>query len=276
MTPNVLEAYQSQGYSINMGSPDNLFSRLVDIKEKRSTSCSGGCTISDAFVFTMISQCISPENIFVIGNSFGLSTFILADLFPNAQVDVIDAEVEGLDVQLGSNLTRKLATEKFSNVQLTVGYSPQHLATAMRAKKYNFFFVDGLHTNEQVLLDFEGILPFCDEKCVIYFHDVASCNLLDGWAKIKKIGHANGFKDYTLGFTQMGCTTLVRGYDTLNNYLDSAANDFSGPYKIGFKDGQLDYDYKRPWFWDLSFGHLERVIKRKFRKILGINQKTTN
>lgn len=270
MTPNVLKAYAQEGYKIDMGSPGNLFSRLIDLKNKRSTSCSGGCTVTDVFTFDMISKCERLDNIFIIGNSFGLSTFVLADLFPNAKVDVIDAELEGLDVKLGSDLTKKLSKETFTNVNLTVGFSPQDLKSAMRSDMYNFFFVDGLHTNEQILLDFEGILPFCDENCIIYFHDVVSCRMLDSWEIIKQKSAPLGFEPFTLGFTQMGCTVLLRGYPILRDYLKSSSNDFNGPYKIGFKDEKFEYNTQRPWFWDLSFGHLERVIKRKIRRIVGV------
>jgi len=271
MTPNVLKAYRDAGFKIDMGSPANLFSRLLDIKEKRSTSCSGGCTVTDVFTFTMFSKFSNIDNIFIIGNSFGLSTFVLADLFPTATVDVIDAELEGLDVKLGSDLTKQLASETFKNVKLTVGFSPQNLKSAMRSEKYNFFFVDGLHTNEQILLDYEGILPFCDDNCIIYFHDVVSCNMLESWKKIKLNAGKKGFSDFTLGYTQMGCTVLVRGFDDVKEYLNLASNDFNGPYRIGFKDEKFEYNANRPWFWDLSFGHLERVVKRKIRRLLRIS-----
>jgi len=270
MTPNVLKAYRDAGFKVDMGSPGNLFSRLLDIKEKRSTSCSGGCTVTDVFTFTMLSKFSKIDNIFIIGNSFGLSTFILADLFPNSKVDVIDAELEGLDVQIGSDLTKKFANETFKNVNLTLGFSPQNLKSAMRSERYNFFFVDGLHTNEQILLDYEGILPFCDDNCIIYFHDVVSCEMQESWEIIKKSGINNGFRDFTLGFTQMGCTVLVRGFEEVKEYLTLASNDFNGPYKIGFKDEKFEYNVKRPWFWDLSFGHLERVVKRKIKRIFRI------
>ena len=252
-----------------MGNPEQLFAVLISEKERRSISCSGGCTVSDAFVFMALAKVFRPKGIFVIGNSFGLSTFILADLFPESKVDVIDAELEGLDVGAGSALTRQVASDSFTNVRLTVGFSPADLRRAMRISKYNLFFVDGLHTNKQMLMDFNGILPFCDTDCVIYFHDVASANMLESWETVKKIAQEYGFVSFELGFTQMGCAVLVRGSADVLEYFANASDPFIGPYRIGFKVADLETKLKRPWFWDLTFGHLERVIKRKIRKIFG-------
>ncbi len=267
MTPNVLKAYKTENYKVNMGCPEQVFSVISNEKEKRTLTNSGGLTVTDSFVFSMISKIFEPDGIFIIGNSFGLSTFILADLFPNSEIDVIDAELEGLDVKIGSELTKKLASDFFKNVKLTVGFSPNDLSKSMRRKKYNFFFIDGLHTDEQILLDFEGILPYCDNECVLYFHDVVSCNMLTSWEIIKNKAQMLNFVPFELGFTQMGCTVLVRGNDDLIEYFSNASNPFVGPYKIGFNVSDLDTKLKRPWFWDLSFGHLEKVIKRKLKRI---------
>lgn len=267
MTPNVLNAYRAEKFIIDMGNPERLYSVLISENEKRTLSCSGGCTVSDTFVFSMIQKVFQPEGVFVIGNSFGLSTFILADIFAKSKIDVIDAELEGLDVPIGSALTKKLADKYFTNVTLTVGFSPKDLKKAMTRSKYNFFFVDGLHTNEQILKDFDGILPFCDSECLIYFHDVACCNMLESWALIKQKSKEQGFDSFDLGFTQMGCAVLVRGNTKLKEYFENCSNSFVGPYRIGFKVSDIETTLQRPWFWDLSFGHLERVVRRKARRI---------
>jgi hypothetical protein len=222
-------------------------------------------------VFLLLSKVVRFDRIFVIGNSFGFGTFVLADLFPQASIDVIDAEIEGLDVKLGSELTRKIAAETFTNVNLTKGFSPQDLPTAVRSSSYDFVFIDGLHTNEQVWKDWQGMKPYLDKCSVVYFHDIASCNLFESWAKIQADAAKIGFRAWNLGFTQMGCGMLTRGSQDLDNYLSLLCNEFNGPYKIGFSDeaGAFDRTRKRPFFWDLSFGHLERLMRRKLRRLLG-------
>ena len=266
MLPKVLSAYQKHGYSVDMGSPDRLYSTIVDLKNKRTVNCSGGFTVSDAFLFQVISGLITPENILVIGNSFGLSTFVLAELFPNAAIDALDAELENVEPQLGSMITRKVAASDFPNVKLTIGFSPQDLSKTADGKKYNFIFVDAMHTNEAVLQDYFGILDLVAHNCVIYFHDVANCNMFESWNKIKKHATGLGFEAFEFGFTQMGCTALVQRFKPLAEYMTQASNDFSGPYLNGYQDDNKINKYKRPLLWDLSFSQIETLVRKRLRK----------
>jgi len=43
----------------------------------------------------------------------------------------------------------------FSRVQLTKGFSPQDLDRACHADAYDFIFIDGGHTNDQLVADFK-------------------------------------------------------------------------------------------------------------------------
>jgi hypothetical protein len=266
MLPKVLSAYQKHGYSVDMGSPERLYSTIIDQKNRRTVNCSGGFTVSDAFLFQVISQLIQPQNILVIGNSFGLSTFVLAELFPGAAIDAIDAELENVEPQLGSMITRKIAGSDFPNVTLTIGFSPQDLKKTANGKKYNFIFVDAMHTNEAVLQDYYGIGDLVAGECLVYFHDVANCNMFDSWGKIRKDATDKGFEAFEFGFTQMGCTGLVKGYASLSAYFRNAANDFSGPYLNGYQDHHKTQKYKRPFFWDLSFSQIETLVRKRLRR----------
>jgi hypothetical protein len=51
-----------------------------------------------------------------------------------------------------------------------------------------------------------------DDDCIIYFHDVVNCKMLESWSIIKDHSSKNGFLSFEFGFTQMGCTALVKGY----------------------------------------------------------------
>jgi hypothetical protein len=261
-----LKSYDELGYRVDVGKPSRLYSVMIDKNNKHTISASGGFTILDAFVFMAIERIIKPKNIFIIGNAFGLSTIFLAELFPDAEIDVIDAEIEGLETKIGSDLTEEVNKKDFGNIKLTKGFSPQDLPQAMRAKRYNLIFIDGLHTNEQILLDFYGILPYCDEKCILYLHDVAFAKMFESWEIIKNEGEKAGFKSFEMGFTQMGCTALVRGYNDLIEYMQLISNKFDGPYYIGFESNDLNRPTDRPYFWDYSFYFLEKLIKRKIKK----------
>lgn len=267
MLPKVINAYKKQGFKVDFGSPARLYSTLFDENRKRTINCSGGFTISDAFLFTCISKIIEPENVLIIGNSFGLSTFVLADLFPNASIDAIDAELENNEPQLGSEVTRKIAATDYKNVNLTIGFSPDDLPKVANGKMYNFIFVDAFHSNEAVLKDYHGIQNMIAENCIIYFHDVANCNMFESWEIIKKHAEANNFNSFEFGFTQMGCTAIVRGYNNLVEYLNNAQNDFSGPYLNGYTSENKFEKRSRPFFWDLSFSQMEQIIRRKIKKV---------
>jgi len=267
MLPKVLSAYKKQGYTIDLGSPARLYSTIIDDKKKRIINCSGGFTVSDTFLFYSISKLIEPKNILVIGNSFGLSTFVLADLFPKAIIDAIDAELDGNEPQLGSEITRKISLTDFNNVNLSIGFSPDDLSRVASGKTYDFIFVDAMHTNEAVLKDYYGIQNLVSENCIIYFHDVANCKMFESWDLIKKHGQDNGYASFEFGFTQMGCTSLVKGYGNLIEYMTNAQNEFSGPYLNGYTDENKFVKYKRPFFWDLSFSQIEQIMRRKLKAI---------
>ena len=266
MLPNVINAYKKIGYSVDFGSPANLYSTIIDIKKKRTINCSGGFTVSDAFLFISISRLIEPNNILVIGNSFGLSTFVLADLFPNAKIDALDAELEDNEPQLGSEITREIAKADFNRVNLTIGFSPEDLPKVANGKSYDFIFVDAMHTNEAVLKDYYGIQGMISENCIIYFHDVANSNMFESWDIIKEHAKENDFRSFNFGFTQMGCTALVKGFPNLIKYFSNIQNDFSGPYLNGYTDDNKFGKHRRPFFWDLSFSQIEQIIRRKLKK----------
>ena len=267
MLPNVITAYKKQGYTVDFGSPARLYSTVIDNRNNRTVNCSGGFTVSDAFLFQNIARLITADNVLVIGNSFGLSTFVLADLFPGARIDAIDAELENVEPQLGSEITRRIAADRFPNVHLTIGFSPQDLPKAAEGRRYNFIFVDAMHTSEAVLLDYKGIGEMVASDCIIYFHDMANCNMLDAWSVIRKDGTAKGYRDFEFGFTQMGCTALVKGYPDLTAYLENISNGFSGPYLNGYTGDNMAVRYKRPFFWDLSFGQIETLVRKRLKRI---------
>lgn len=129
---------------------------------------------------------LSP-NIFIIGNAFGFSTFVFSKIFKNASIDVIDAETEGNDNKVGSKITKDIAIKNNLNINLTIGYSPADVEKAMRHKIYDIVFIDGLHTNDQIILDFDAIKSFLNnEKYICFFHDIRLFKLENGFNDILK------------------------------------------------------------------------------------------
>jgi len=272
MLPKVIGAYRELGYKIDLGNPTRVYSTIIDEKAHKTLNVSGGMTISDAFLFMQLQRVFTPEDIFIIGNSFGLSTFVLAELFPNARVDAIDAEVEGINVGQGTQITRQIAAKHFPNVQVTVGFSPQDLPKAVTHAPYGLVFVDGMHTNEQMLLDYAGMLPYCAEQCVYVFHDVGFAHMLPAWEKITAEAAPLGFHGYTMAYTQLGTCILARAPQPVLDFFGALCSPFVGAYRIGAPADDAAYP-KRPFFWDMSFSHIEAIVRRKVRRIAGLSTK---
>jgi len=131
----------------------------------------------------------NAPKIFIIGNAFGFSTFALNYIFENASIDVIDAESEGVHNKEGSRITNELIKENGFDINLTIGYSPQDIKTATRFEKYDIVFIDGMHTNEQVLKDFYGIKPYLKTDWICFMHDVRLASLQSSMNEIIKNEH---------------------------------------------------------------------------------------
>ena len=266
MFPRIIKAYADHGYRIDLGNPSRLFASLIDASDGRRMSTGGGLSMADAMLFTGLSRIITPDAIFVIGNAFGFSTFVLAELFPNALIDVIDAESEGADNLRGSELTRKISAEHYPNVKLTAGYSPQDIPRAVRSPQYQMVFVDGLHTDAQMLLDFHGVLPILARDCVVVFHDVALFSMYAAWADIRREAEVEGFEAFELPWTPFGLTAIVRAMPSAQGYLSSTAGSFEQHrYHLGITEQLNSY----PSVLTHNSIELFRIAKYKLRHFPG-------
>jgi len=154
--------------------------------------------------------------IFVLGNGFGYSTLVLAKLFPGAAVDALDAEVDEGVADLGSPLTRYIARREGFDVNLHIGFAPAAIPQAARASEYSLVFLDGKHTAEQLVLDFEGILPFLAASAVVVCHDIAHYGMSNAVANIlqAEIGTGFSYKIYpSVNFVnELGTGFFYRGF----------------------------------------------------------------
>ena len=155
--------------------------------EKVSVPCEvlavGGALLNiDVELFLRLRPLLPPATkTFIIGNAWGFSTLLLASMF--GPVDALDAEAGNCSF-FGTAITRKLVEEKGLDVQLTVGASPAAVPDALRFPRYDLAFIDGLHTDDQVLADFEAVLPFLSPSCVVVLHDVVAFGMQQGVAEI--------------------------------------------------------------------------------------------
>ena len=156
--PSMIKGWKSRGFFQGFNFKDEI---------------GAGIAKADVELFLNIkNECDSIKNIYIIGNSFGFSTFVLSTIFPDARIDVIDAEIEGDRNKDGSELTRKIIKEYGLDILLTIGFSPTDNSIAMRSEYYDLVFVDGLHTPKQLGLDLNGIINHTKSGSYIVCHDL--------------------------------------------------------------------------------------------------------
>ncbi len=186
----VAEVYQEAGFGLGEGW--RASTHIQETKSGKMLRTGGGFHASDIELFLRISEKFPVRSIFIVGNAFGYSTFCLSEIFKGAVVDAIDAEIEGKDNRRGSEITRAIAQKHYPNVRLIIGFSPQDTPKAVhpdilkKLKGYDLVFIDGKHTNGQMVKDFVGLIPFLSPRCVVAFHDVGLYKMHQGFKAVKK------------------------------------------------------------------------------------------
>jgi len=224
----VIDAYKTSGYEVLIGNPDCLSTRLL--KGTRLIEASFAISLSDIVVFQWIAGFAPWQRALVIGNSFGFSTLLIAGLCPACDVDAIDAEIEGSENVLGSQLTKEIARENFPSVRLTTGFSPQDLPKACRFDAYDFIFIDGLHSNEQLIADFRGISERREENSVVYLHDVGMAKMTLAWSTIKSQFLTGTDSAFDLNFTSSGSAIVISGNPELKRFMENCCRPLEECY----------------------------------------------
>ena len=73
------------------------------------------------------------------------------------------------------------AAEEELDFRLTIGFSPGDVPKALRRGiGYDIAFIDGLHSNEQIVEDFYALEPHLKARSVVILHDVGAFDLHSG------------------------------------------------------------------------------------------------
>jgi len=177
-------------------------------------STGGGISIQEIYFLDCLLSLLKPKTIYKIGVAFGWSTIAIGLISPNSKIIAIDNCTEGIEASEGLKITQKISEKLGINTSIIVGTSPQDIPQTLKNNVLiDFVFIDGLHTNDQVVKDFKGILPFCSSSVVIAFHDVIHWNMLSGWEEIMTIANKNGFEGSILRRTTTGMGILYRNVD---------------------------------------------------------------
>lgn len=192
----LLAAYRRHGYRVRAGlnphyfaDPDAAFAHFFD-QAGRALAVGGGIDPQELhFLELLVGAGVRPERVLIIGNAFGWSTLAMGMLLPSSTVVAMEADLEGDSTAIGTALTAKIGGEEGLNVRVVQALSPRDTAAVVArefdGKPLDLVFVDGLHVNEQLVRDVEGVLPFCGEKTVIILHDVLSWHMVQAFESIE-------------------------------------------------------------------------------------------
>ena len=172
----------------------------------------GGISISELAFFECLRSAVSLDSLFVVGNSGGWSTLALSLLWPDARVVAIDCGMlerpnkffVALDYDrrrgdasndFGIALTNEIARANGLNTQVLLGMSPADLPRVVQSacpRPPQLAFIDGGHSNAQIVEDFKGLLGLVDPACIFVFHDVVNWHMEKGFAQCCEIAGRDG------------------------------------------------------------------------------------
>ena len=156
----------------------------------KSLNIGGGVSPLEALVLSSTSRAMKPKRIFIIGNAFGWSTFVLGLANPDAQVVAIDALIEGLEANQGFEITKQIIkAEGLDNISVVEAFSPDDVAQVCRTYfdgPIDFALIDGKHSNEQQTLDFHAVRQELAGTGIIFLHDVLNWNMVSSFMKLKQ------------------------------------------------------------------------------------------
>ncbi len=232
MHPLVLKAYEEEGFNIHIGNTFNFPAMLV--QSDRLVSVGGGMCVQDMAFTNFLSSIWQPDSIYMIGNAFGYSSLNFAAIFPNAIVDVIDAEVEGDENVVGSDITRNIARKYFPNLTLFKGFSPQDLDSCRRSssQSYSIGVIDGYHHPDQAEKDFRGLLPYLKEEALVYYHDAGMFGLTPRLEALAEEFEKDGWKLFKLDLVPFGACVLLRNLPDVEAWvrrLQTPYNEWKNP-----------------------------------------------
>lgn len=183
-----------------------------NIKHPNYIYTGGGICIDEIYFLENILVSLNPKRGFLIGIAAGWSTIAIGLISPSTLLYGIDNLTEGSQAELGFQLTQRIAKNLDINLSICIGSSPQDVSPFLEGigSLMDFVFVDGLHTNEQVVVDFEAVLPYLADSSIVILHDVLNWNMIEGWHKIAEIADRHNFKCRLLRRTTSGIGVVYR------------------------------------------------------------------
>ena len=188
----LVELYGGYGYTVRTGLYPSHFHNFKGaagtVLEKSSLKIrtGGGIALGEVYLLEELCAVIQPKRIFIIGNAFGWSTFAFALACPSARILALDAGIEGNDNMAGIDLTNQIARDQGYQVNCVHGFSPQDVPKTISAEfqeQPDLIFIDGLHTDKQLKMDFEASHAAAPNALYLY-HDIVNFKMHAAFDKI--------------------------------------------------------------------------------------------
>lgn len=190
----LVEMYRAQGIEICTGLTSHDFDDLPwapftrFIRNGRSLTEGLGIAMQEIYLLEHILSVYQPRNVLIIGNSQGWSTLAISLLLPDSRVVAMDAGFDENSLH-GLDLTNRMAAlAGLDRSRAVKGVSPRDVEAVVDLElggSVDFAFIDGLHTNEQIVLDFQGVSRKAAENAVYLFHDVHLFDLYEGLRRVE-------------------------------------------------------------------------------------------
>ncbi len=258
----LVELYRAEGIAISTGLPPHRFGGYGGapftwfLRDGQSLTNGLGIAMQEVYVLEHLFAAFQPQRALVIGNAFGWSTLAIAALLKAGRVVAIDSGADRNSLE-GIELTNRIAARGSLPAKAVKGTSPHDVAAIVDAElggPVDFAFIDGLHTNDQVVLDYTAVRAKASLDAVYLFHDVQEYGLGPAIAEIERLA---GLKGTTLWATQSGMAIL---FDAAKRpALERAVAAFAPP--------ESALAVVRQAAWDWRHRHLARW-RRSYQKRL--------
>src|SRR5688572_7381883 len=180
----LLQLYRQRGHEIVFGVHPK-FSGLDDSEAAHIITCDRhlthhlGIYPGEIYFLEHLLSEFHPKRIFVIGNSFGWSTFALAMLAPQATVLAIEAGAEPF-TESWIEQSNSIAADANLRVRVQKGISPPDVdrVAPIAGGPFDLVFVDGMHTSKQAVQDYTAVARHSHDATIFLFHDVVLFNMV--------------------------------------------------------------------------------------------------
>jgi predicted O-methyltransferase YrrM len=209
--PKLLRIYSDRGFEIQTGlSPGHFFGDPLVVtthlfRGDDDVETGRGIALPEIHFFEILIDALAPRGILTIGNGFGWSSVAISLMEPDARHIVIDGCQQEDGGSFGQALTNQIAREEGLNLEVVQGWSPRDVAAIVKDRlttPVDLVFIDGEHTDDQIVRDYVACSRVASDRCVMTFHDVLNHRMTAGFEAISKA--AEGMKARLLYRTPTG------------------------------------------------------------------------